>query len=152
MGKHTLGFSAFFKLGRNKRRRTVDQIAEFATVFGPLSSYAGMLQGQDNYLVYGQVQGDCDIEGTLVLGEGGRWLGNIRATNVVVAGTVEGDIDATAKLELARSAEVHGKITSPVVAIARGAVYGGKLRMTKTMQVMRYEDRRETPEKEKESE
>ena len=152
MEKHTLGFRALFKFGRHKRRRTVDQVTEYATVFGPLSSYVGMLQGQENYLVYGQVQGDCDIEGTLVLGEGGRWRGNIRAVNVVIAGMVEGDIEATAKVELARSAEVQGKITSPVVAIARGAVYGGRLRMTKTMQVVRYEDRRGTPEQEKENE
>jgi len=100
--------------------------------------------------VYGEVQGDCDIEGTLVLGEGGRWRGNIRARNVVIAGQVEGDIQAETKLELTRTAVVRGKISSPVVAIARGAVHDGSIRMTDQTKVTRFEDRREPPEGEKE--
>lgn len=136
-------------MGRKRRRRTLDQVGDFSTVLGPQSTYMGVFQGKDNYLVYGQVQGECDIDGTLMLGEGSRWRGNIRAANVVIAGTVEGDISATAKLELTASAQVHGKITSPVMAIARGAVYDGQVRMTKNTQLTRFNERRETLEKEK---
>ena len=136
-------------MGRKRRRRTLDQVGDFSTVLGPQSTYMGVFQGKDNYLVYGQVQGECDIDGTLMLGEGSRWRGNIRAANVVIAGTVEGDISATAKLELTSSAQVHGKITSPVMAIARGAVYDGQVRMTKNTQLTRFNERRETLEKEK---
>lgn len=138
------------RFGKQQRRRTLDRVGEFTTMLGPRSVYMGVFQGKDNYLVYGEVQGECDLEGTLVLGEGSRWKGNIRAAHVVVAGQVEGDIFAINKLELARTAFVRGKITSPVVAMARGAVHDGSIRMAKQTQVTRFNERRDPLEKEKE--
>ena len=108
----------------------------------------GVFRGKDNHIIYGEVQGECDLDGILVLGEGSRWKGNIRAANIVIAGLVEGDIQATNKLELAKTAYVRGKITSPVVAIARGAVHEGSIRMTRQTQITRYVERREGLEKE----
>lgn len=135
--------------GRKQRRRTLDRIENFTTMLGPDSVYTGVFQGKDNHIIYGEVQGECDIEGILVLGEGSRWKGNIRAASVVIAGRVEGDIEATQKLELARTGYVYGKMTSPVVAIARGAVHEGSIRMAKQTQITRFVERREAPEKDK---
>ncbi len=140
-------FEDILNLGRKRQRRTLDRVEEFATMLGPESVYTGVFQGKENHIVYGEVQGECDIEGVLVLGEGSRWKGNIRAMSVVIAGHVEGDVHATTKLELARTAFVRGKITCPVVAIARGAVHDGSIRMAKQTQITRYQERREMPEK-----
>ena len=134
--------------GQKQRRRTLDHVGDFTTMLGPDSVYMGVFQGKDNHIIYGEVQGECDLEGILVLGEGSRWKGNIRAANIVIAGRVEGDIQATNKLELAKTAYVRGKITSPVVAIARGAVHEGSIRMTRQTQITRYVERREGLEKE----
>lgn len=129
--------------GRTQRRRTLDRVGTFTSMLGAGSVYRGTFQGKDNHIVYGEVQGECDIEGILVLGEGGRWKGNIRAGSIVIAGRVEGDIQASEKLELAHTAYVRGKITSPVVAIARGAVHEGSIRMAKQTQITRFVERRE---------
>ena len=134
--------------GQKQRRRTLDHIGDFTTMLGPESVYMGVFRGKDNHIIYGEVQGECDLDGILVLGEGSRWKGNIRAANIVIAGLVEGDIQATNKLELAKTAYVRGKITSPVVAIARGAVHEGSIRMTRQTQITRYVERREGLEKE----
>jgi len=135
--------------GQKQRRRTLDHVGDFTTMLGPESVYMGVFQGKDNHIIYGEVQGECDLEGILVLGEGSRWKGNIRAANIVIAGRVEGDIQATNKLELAKTAYVRGKITSPVVAIARGAVHEGNIRMNRQTQITRYVERREAPEKDR---
>jgi len=137
------------KFGRKQRRRTLDHVGDFTGMIGPQSLYTGVIQGKDNHIVYGEVHGECDIEGTLLLGEGGRWKGNIRASSIVIAGHVEGDIHATTKLELACTAFVRGGITSPVVAIARGAVHDGSISMAKQTQITRYHERRESPEKDR---
>ena len=137
------------KRKREKHRRTLDRVGQFTSMLGPQSVYMGVFQGKDNYIVYGEVQGECDIEGTLVLGEGGRWRGNIRARNIVIAGQVEGDIRAENKLELARTAVVRGKISSPVLAIARGAVHDGSIHMPNQTQVTRFQEQREPPQNEK---
>ena len=135
---------------KKKHRRTLDRVEDFTTMIGPKSVYMGVFQGKDNHIVYGEVQGECDIEGTLVLGEGSRWTGNIRAMNIVVAGRVEGDVHAVNKLELTRTAFIRGKITSPIVAIARGAVHDGSIRMAKQTQITRFHERREPSDGEKE--
>jgi cytoskeletal protein CcmA (bactofilin family) len=134
-------------IGRKQRRRTLDRVEDFTTMLGPESVYTGVFHGKDNHIIYGEVQGECDIEGILVLGEGSRWKGNIRAGSVVIAGRVEGDIQAATKLELARTGYVRGKITSPVVAIARGAVHEGSIRMARQTQITRFVERREAEEK-----
>jgi len=135
---------------KKDRRRTLDQVGKFTSMLGPDSVYTGVFQGKDNHVVYGEVKGECNIEGILVLGEGSRWTGNIHAASVVVAGHVEGDIQATEKLELAHTAFVRGKITSPIVAIASGAVHDGSIRMVKQTQVTRYQERRESSERDSE--
>lgn len=132
------------KLGYKRKRRTVDQVREFATVIGPESIFTGSFTGKDNYVVYGQVKGDCELEGTLVLGETGRWNGNISAAYVVIAGQVIGDVGASTKLELAPTARITGNISSSVIAIAEGAVYDGKVRMGRDTRLTHFNERRVT--------
>ena len=114
----------------------------FATVIGPESAFTGNFTGRDNYVVYGRVDGDCDLAATLVLGETGCWNGNIAATHIVIAGQVTGDVKARAKLELAPTARITGDISSPVIAIAEGAVYEGKLRMDRDTRLTHFSERR----------
>jgi hypothetical protein len=58
--------------GRKQRRRTLDRIENFTTMIGADTVYMGVFQGKDNHIIYGEVQGECDLEGILVLGEGHR--------------------------------------------------------------------------------
>ncbi len=110
-------------------------------MIGAGSVFEGLLHGKDNYLVHGQFHGDCDLEGTLVIGPGAHWHGNIVASNVIVAGTLTGNVTARTKLELAPTAKIQGDLESPFIAIAVGAEYDGEVRM-KQSQITRYTDRR----------
>ena len=127
---------------RRKRRRLLDAI-DFASVIGEQSVYRGVLEGSGDYLVHGTVQGNCVLEGTLVLTATGRWHGDISATNVIIAGEVEGNVTARDKLELKQGARIRGDIASPVIAIAAGSVYEGQIRMQRESQVVSYEEKRE---------
>lgn len=127
--------------GRKKNRRALDQI-EFATTIGEHSVYRGDLTGGDNYLIKGQVRGKCDIEGHLVLWPTARWTGDIAAEHVVIAGEVVGDVYASVKLELKSTARIRGNITSPVIAMAQGALYDGEIRMRPRPQLVRFNEKR----------
>lgn len=133
---------------RKKRRRMLDRVPAFSTVIGAGSTCAGNFAGKDNYAVYGRVEGECDLDGTLMLGASGHWVGEIIAANVIIAGTVDGDVTARVKLELAPTANIRGNLKSPVIAIAEGAVYHGQIRMDQATRVTRYVERRgmEKPE------
>jgi len=123
------------------QRRAVDEMGDITTVIGPGSKFVGSFSGKGNYAISGSVEGDCNLEGSVLLQDEGAWKGVLTARVVVVAGAVEGQIEANEKLELTRSARVRGDVKAPVIAIAEGAVLDGKITM-QSASVTRYEEKR----------
>lgn len=128
-------------MATSKGRRTLDAVNGFTTSVGPENVFRGSITGTGHSIILGHVDGDSDIEGTLVVGDGGVWTGNIFAENVVIAGKVEGNIVAKEKIDVVSTAKIKGSLTSPFIAIAEGAVHEGEIHMAK---VKRYVDQRET--------
>lgn len=133
---------AVLDLGKKKQRRTLDKVGGISTVIGAGAVFSGQFKGTENYVIYGTIEGDCDLEGTLVVEEGGNWHGQVKAGNVIIAGNVVGDVIATQKVELAPTARISGSIVGPIVAIAEGAVIEGKIRMTSSAEPVRFVERR----------
>ncbi len=133
---------AVLDLGRKKQRRTLDKVGGISTVIGAGATFTGQFKGTENYVVYGTIEGDCDLDGTVVVEEGGNWRGQVKASNVIVAGNVFGDVIGTTKVELAPTAKITGSIAGPVVAIAEGAVVEGKIKMTSAAQPVRFVEKR----------
>lgn len=132
--------SLFTRDSRSSERRTLDLVGEFATFIGPGSEFTGTFRGRENYLVFGRVKGNCEIEGALVLSDAGRWEGNISATYVLIAGEVVGDITAREKLEITPTARIQGNLTSPAIAMAQGASHSGHVHSM--MPPVRFSERR----------
>lgn len=127
---------------RPQRRRSVDQLDTFTSHIGIGTLLEGQIEGEGNYLVEGEVAGDGDIVGVLVLAAGAYWMGDVTADYVRVAGKVDGNVTARSKIDLAPTAVVTGNLTSPVIAIAEGAVYEGTISRPRKTQVTRYAERR----------
>jgi len=122
------------------KRRSLDNLDKFPTTVGREAVHVGLFAGRDNYVVHGQVHGDSDIEGALMIGPDGLWVGNITADVVVVKGRVEGNIQARFKLEVRPSARIKGNLSGPLIAVAEGAVVQG--RVSADSIVTRFTDRR----------
>lgn len=127
-------------LGSNKGRRSLDGVDGFTTSIGPGSIFTGTIGGSGHTIVLGSVEGNSEFDGTLVIGEGGRWNGDITAKHVVIAGQVEGTIIAREKMEIVCTAKIRGSLTSPIIAIAEGAVHDGEIHMG---DVKRFTDQRD---------
>jgi len=56
-------------LGRSKGRRTLDKVEGFSTCIGADSVFKGTFSGPGHCIVHGKVEGQCDMEGTLIVGE-----------------------------------------------------------------------------------
>ena len=123
-------------------RRISDLSPQFATVIGASAVFIGKLAGEGNFEIYGSVEGDSDIKGTLVLHESGYWKGSVLAKNAVISGTVDGDIMAREKLELAATAQIKGNVVGGIVAIAEGAVFEGEIHITKKEHIKFFKDAR----------
>lgn len=130
-----------FNIFGRRNRRALDK-TEFPTAIGEYTTFHGDLSGEQNYIVHGRVEGNCDIQGDLLLGPTAHWRGDINATHVVVAGQVIGDVYASAKLELQATAKIRGNITSPIIAMAEGALYDGEIRMRPRPQLVHFNEKR----------
>ena len=128
-------------MSTSKGRRTLDSLDGFSTSIGSDNNFKGSLSGTGHSIILGSVEGDCDLSGTLVVGEGGVWTGNITVDNIVIAGEVKGNIKAKKKIDIVSTAKIRGSLTSPFIAIAEGAIHEGEIHMAK---VKRYTDQRES--------
>jgi len=108
------------------RRRSLDDLQNSPTILGREVVHVGVIEGHDNYVVHGRVEGDCDLDGVLLIGPDCLWIGHIRADTVIVKGRVEGGIRAHFKIEVRPSARIKGDLSSPLIAVAEGAVVQGR--------------------------
>ena len=111
-----------------KLRRLRDRSNGPATLISDGCKISGTISGDGDYLVSGQVEGDCDLDGSLTLAVQGRWTGTIRAGTVVVAGTVEGDVTSDGHVEISETARINGTVSAGSIAVAVGAVVEGEMK------------------------
>ena len=111
-------------------RRLRDQPAGPATLISAGCKISGLMTGNGDFLISGEIDGDCDLAGTVTLAENGLWVGKIKAGNVIVAGHVDGDIVADEKVEITESARISGTVTADAIAVAEGAIVEGVMQTT----------------------
>lgn len=109
------------------KNRILDHLEKVPTTLSRDVVFTGHLEGMDNYIVHGEVVGDSDVHGAIMLGPQSRWKGNVTADVVVIRGAVEGNVTARVKLEVRDTGQVAGDIFGPMIAIAEGARIGGRL-------------------------
>lgn len=127
---------------KQKHRRSRDKVPTFQTLLGKESSINGRISGTDNIVITGDTKGTTELEGAIMVMAGGSWEGDIKASLVYINGKVKGNIVATSKLEILASANIEGSITSPLIAIAEGAIQKGPITMPDNLEVVRFKERR----------
>lgn len=124
--------------------RTLDSVIRFTSSIGEGSVFTGSFSGGENIVVRGEVRGESDVQGAVVIAESGLWTGKLIADIVVVAGKVHGDIMAREKIEVLNGAHIQGNLESPVIAMETGAIHEGHLSMHGKLK--NFEEKRLQPE------
>jgi cytoskeletal protein CcmA (bactofilin family) len=120
------------------------QASATATFIATDSLFVGNIRGRGQFVVFGEVQGDGDLEGGLNLSATGRWIGTIRAHEAIVAGTILGELEVAGKLEIGCTAVIRGSISARAIAIAKGAIVDGELVVTSGTAIIEFEEKRES--------
>ncbi len=131
----------------SKKRRIRDAHGGPGTLISEGCKIEGKVSGNGNFMISGEVDGDCDIEGTVTLAENGFWRGTIKAESVIVAGIVEGDINALRRVEINATARITGTVSSEAIAVAEGAIVDGAMQTTGPKDPTEFIGRRSTDEK-----
>lgn len=114
----------------SRLRRLRDRTSGTATLINAGCKVSGMITGSGDFLVNGEIDGDCDIEGSVTLAHNGLWQGTIKADDIVIAGQLNGDIKAIGKVEITSSARISGTVTAEAIAVAEGAIVEGVMKTT----------------------
>jgi cytoskeletal protein CcmA (bactofilin family) len=94
------------------------------------SEFEGKLSFKDTVRIDGRFLGEITSENTLVVGESGEIMAQIKSQTVMVSGQVTGNIHATRKLVLHKTARVEGDVETPCLVMEDGAWLHGKVVMT----------------------
>lgn len=132
-------------MSESRLRRLRDSSSGPATLVSEGCKINGLVTGGGNFHLAGEVDGDCEFEGTVTLARTGYWKGTIRAANVIVAGRVDGDIIAAGRVEITDSARINGTVSGEAIAVAEGAVVEGIMRTTGPAKPTEFVEKRAQP-------
>ncbi len=110
-------------------RRSTDKLGDISTRISPEVRIKGEILGKNNVKLEGGFEGDANIQGLFLVGNTGKFKGEMSADQVVIEGDFEGNVKAAKKLELRSSAKFRGNIVANVVAIAEGCFFEGEIKM-----------------------
>ncbi len=133
-------------MNETRRRRLRDRTSGAATLINKGCKITGLIGGNGDFLVNGEVDGDCDVSGTVTLASDGHWRGTIKADSVIVSGHVEGDIHALGRVEITASAKIVGTVSGDAIAVAEGAVVEGVMQTTSQSDPMEFVEKRQADE------
>lgn len=99
------------------------------SVLPPGMKLVGEVQGDDDLVVLGSIQGEIRINGDLLIETSGAVKGDVHARNVTVRGAVVGDAFGESSVRVEPGARMVGDATAPRVNIVEGALFRGRIHM-----------------------
>jgi cytoskeletal protein CcmA (bactofilin family) len=99
------------------------------TVVGQGARLEGTIVSAGSLRIDGQVKGQINADGDVMLSPQSQVEADINAENVIVAGRFKGNITVKGKAELSRGGRVDGNITSKTLVIQEGGVFCGQSNM-----------------------
>jgi cytoskeletal protein CcmA (bactofilin family) len=100
-----------------------------STVVGPSILINGNLQGDEDLMVLGRVEGSINLTKTINIAESGIVKAEITVKNAIVSGVVVGNITASDSVEITEAGRMVGDIRAPRVIIVDGAHFRGAVDM-----------------------
>ena len=99
------------------------------TIVGTGARLEGNVVSAGNLRIDGQVKGQINADGDVVLSPQSQVEADIRSQNVSVAGRFKGNILVKGKAHLARGGRIDGNITSKTLVVEEGGIFHGQSNM-----------------------
>ena len=103
----------------------IDPVSKSAIQEG--THITGNIAGAGDLILNGELKGDIEVGGLLLIGEKGSVQGMVAAENVILAGHVMGRVTVKEKIEIRTSGNMEGHIVCQKIAIAEGAYLDGEV-------------------------
>jgi cytoskeletal protein CcmA (bactofilin family) len=96
------------------------------TVIGPGARLEGTIVSAGSLRIDGQVKGQVNADGDVMLSPQSQVEADIRAENLIVAGKFKGNVMVKGRAELAHGGRIDGNITSKSLVIQEGGIFCGQ--------------------------
>ena len=100
-----------------------------ATVLGPTVEIEGEIEGEEDLVIQGRIQGKIVSRRDLTVDSSGKVEASITTKNLAVSGMLTGNVTATDRVEVRKEGKMVGDIKAPRVVIADGAKFKGNIEM-----------------------
>lgn len=107
------------------------------TVIGKDTCFKGSIKAKGLIRIDGEMEGEIETQGDVVIGEGGKVNLELKARHVAIAGRFEGNLEAEGKLEIKNSGIVIGSVKTNGLLVDDGAVFSGSMEMRQKDQPVR---------------
>lgn len=100
-----------------------------ATVLGPTLEIEGEIEGDEDLVIQGRIQGKIISKKDLTVDNSGKVEASITTKNLAVSGMLVGNVTASERVEVRKEGKMIGDIKAPRVIIADGAKFKGNIEM-----------------------
>lgn len=109
----------------------------------------GEITGKEDLFIDGEVHGGIRIpEGVVTVGPNGHVTADIESREIVIRGKVKGSLRGRERVQILRTGQASGEILTPRVAIEDGALFRGKIEITRGEEVRGNRNAQKVPSKE----
>jgi len=116
--------------GDYRSRALVQRSSSTPAVLGNTVTIKGEITGSEDLVINGHVEGSVSLGGNIVtIGDEGRVIADLYASEVEVEGTVDGDIVAEDKITIRSEGTVTGNIKAPRIVLEEGCQFKGSVAM-----------------------
>ncbi len=103
--------------------------SEESTVIGESILVSGNVQGDDDLVVRGRIEGTVTVSKALVIEASGVVKAEVQAQSCVISGALVGNLVASEGVEITKEGRMVGDISAPRVVIVDGATFQGRIDM-----------------------
>ncbi len=96
------------------------------TIVGAGAKLEGTVVSAGSLRIDGQVKGQINADGDVMLSAQSQVEADIRAQNVSVAGRFKGSLQVKGRAEISQGGRVEGNITSKTLVVEEGAIFQGQ--------------------------
>jgi len=99
------------------------------TVLGPTLEIEGEIEGDEDLIIQGKIQGKIVSKKNLTVDASGKVQASVITKNLAVSGMLVGNVEASDRVEVRKEGKMIGDIKAPRVIIADGAKFKGNIEM-----------------------
>jgi len=104
--------------------------SDIKAFLGAGSQFEGKLSFSEIVRLDGSFRGEIESSDTLVVGESGEMIAEVKVGSLILSGRLEGNVTAAGKVELHAPAVVEGNITTPLLEVEPGVRINGQIIMS----------------------